>query len=193
MPNVGTKAPPFKPIGNTPGVTLLVESTPPFVLQKDLATANTNTTNPWTLANGTGTGHANINIVPVPTGANSLLVWAAWIGSDPASDPTVAFYGRLQNNDGHDGILDASNVSSSFVSSVGTPAGSWWIKLYQESTSTSSFTFTTTTGGELTDGTIKCSAHTSVNVVGVDRVLAVVTTAAGAGATNITLMGSFVR
>lgn len=190
MPNTAASAPPLIPVGQNNGVINCVQSGPVVCLHKNILTANTNATDPALLAAGTGDNHGSINLCPIPTGAASLVFWAAWLGSAPASDPVLYFYGRLRGTTTEpvDPIL-AANADSSSFNATGNRR---WLRLYKESSAASSFT-PSCASAQFTDGSISYSNHLSVDLLGCDLLMAVCQTAMGANPTAAILQGIFVQ
>lgn len=191
MPITPATAAPFAPIGNQTGVTLLVESTELLIANNDLLTQSADLTNPQALLDGT-IPDDNIVAHPVPVGANSFVFFPVWTeAGPPASDPTVAFFGRLQRN------LQSPNNPKTVNSAMAEER--WWIKLYNETTGAKSFTPSTTGVSDYdvllnkAGLDIYLGARNRVNVLGCDLIMAVVTTPMGSTPTTAALAGFFVR
>jgi hypothetical protein len=191
MPNTAKSAPAFSPFGNNSGVALCVQSGSVICLHKDLQVANSNATSPWVLSGGTGLGHGNINLCPIPTGANSLVFWPAWVGSDPTTSPTLMFYGRLRGGTPEttiDPVLAPNAGNSNFNPSSGDRR---WIRLYNEASGATTFTPNCATP-EYSDSGFSCGPHDSVNLLGCDQVMAVCSVAA-VNPTATILQGIFIQ
>lgn len=170
----------LSPIGLSSSVTLAVQSSGLTVLNTDLLTTS-GTTDLANIIGDTYSGAQYALLTPIPTGANSVLLYPFYYNSLPGVAPVVRVWLQTQGPDGSytPSKLDPNTYAP--ITSTNTALNGWWLPA-PDSNGNYAVTLSSTDNLQILDatssGTIFVGGYSRVSLLGASRLLVTVSTAA---------------